>query len=304
MQILIDNLDGFGSVDYMEQIHFDAKATITRRLNQPTICRFSIIIEPGGKAIPVREAQVLVASFSNQILFSGYIASDPTITLVGQGDKGPLYTAAVFAVSDELLLDKIATTGPATLLGSSARASWNGLANLSSTALPITLSQRLTKAGRFQVAAGMVWSALAGRLASCTKTAYRCLDSTVQVNPFGEVSHKVDSTMPGLTFESINLDETRWLAEDLTICGGQEPTAYVTQVFEGDGVTTSFNLSQAHFSPSSRTDNQHTRLLSGHNSKSSFVECSGCCRSYRFNSWRTQLRRRERYTQRSRGFIC
>src|SRR6185437_5386505 len=45
-------------------------------------------------------------------------------------------------------------------------------------------------------------------------------------------------------------DMKRALANDITVCGEHEPTAYVTEYFLGDGVTTQFYLSGNPYSPS------------------------------------------------------
>ncbi len=43
----------------------------------------------------------------------------------------------------------------------------------------------------------------------------------------------------------------RALANDITVCGEHEPTAYVTEYFLGDGITTQFDLSNDAYSPAS-----------------------------------------------------
>jgi hypothetical protein len=48
----------------------------------------------------------VVADDSGTVLFTGYVATEPALELVGQGAMGAVYQAAVSAISDEILLDR------------------------------------------------------------------------------------------------------------------------------------------------------------------------------------------------------
>ena len=259
MKILIDNLKGAGSVDYTTSLLFDKSATIARKLNKPSVCTFSLLSGPGGADIPVARARVQVDDDSGRTVFTGYVAAEPVANVDGAGEQGLVFVATVTAVSDELILDVEVSTTQTTLLGQSAQQNWTALAALSSSSsLPVTVSAQVTSTGRIESSVGARWSETAGMLADATRSTYRSIGNGVQVTSLGDVSHAVASTDPGLHFDPVNAADLRWLARDVTVCGREEPTAYVTEIFQGDGVTSSFLLSQKSFAPAAK---QKTAIL-------------------------------------------
>ena len=88
------------------------------------------------------------------------------------------------------------------------------------------------------------------------RAAYRALNgaltlSSVQttVHPLNETDGSLNSAQPGFT-----ASVKRALANDVTVCGENEPVAYVTEYFLGDGVTTQFNLAaDPYFPPASKS---------------------------------------------------
>ncbi len=241
MQVLIDNRDGSGSVDYSASVQFGKNATIVRQLNKPTICTFSLVMGPGEVPVPVPLARVQVIDDAGSLMFTGYIAAPPAMNTEGWGGQGAVHVATIAAVSDELLLDAEVSATQTTLLGGSAQQDWAALAALSSSsALPIVLSEQISSSSRIEVGTGTRWSETAGMLADMTRSTYRGIAEGVQVTSIGEVSHVIAADDPGVLFEAVGVADLRWLARDVTVCGREEPTAYVTEVFQGDGVTTSF----------------------------------------------------------------
>ena len=59
--------------------------------------------------------------------------------------------------------------------------------------------------------------------------------------------HALDEADGSFDLASLSLTSSlnRLVANDVTVCGEHEPTAYVTEYLLGDGVTTEFNLSEA-----------------------------------------------------------
>ena len=253
MQVLIDNLDGLGSLDNTAWVQFDKSATIVRQLNQPTICTFSFVVCPNGAAVPATQARVQILDATGTVLFTGYVAAQPVMNVDGAGEQEALFVATVVAISDELLLDADVSTTQTTLLGQSAQQDWAALAALSSSSsLPLALSEQLSGSSRVEVETGARWSETAGMLANNTRSTYRSVAGGVEVTSIGEVTHAIAASDPGLHFNAVNLSDLRWLASDFTVCGGEEPTAYVTEIFQGDGVTASFLFSQRPFAPAAK----------------------------------------------------
>ncbi len=264
MQVIIDNHDGLGPVDYTSLVQFGESASITRVLNRPTLCVLPIITGIGGAATPVYLARVEVLTRESGCIFTGYVASSPASNAVGVGPLTPIYVAEVVAVSDELLLDFGVSDVETTLLRQDPASDWASLGALSSTAsLPISVSEELTTSSRLPVGRGTRWSTNAEALANSTRSAYRAVNSSLQVTTFGEIVHPVQPDDPGLHFQSIDAEDLRWLASDVTVLGHEEPTAYLTEVFEGDGSTATFTLSEKPFMPAAKQRSTILDLFQG-----------------------------------------
>ena len=68
--------------------------------------------------------------------------------------------------------------------------------------------------------------------------------------------HPLNETDGSLNLASLALTSSvkRELANDVTVCGENEPVAYVTEYFLGDGVTTQFDLAEdPYFPPASKS---------------------------------------------------
>lgn len=250
MQVLIDNQDGLGSVDYSACLQTGSASAILRQLNEPTLCTLLLLLGTTGHVTPVIHASLQVIGSCGSLLFSGSITSPPAQRSVGQGLSGQAFALLISAVSDEILLDANVSSVQTTLLGETAQQTWTSLAALStSSGTSLSLATQVASASRFEIEAGARWSKLAGLLGNSTRSAYTVSGNTIQVTEFGETVHPVAAADAGLILDSVSVSDLRWLASDVTICGREEPTAYVTEVFTGDGSTTTFSLTEAHFNP-------------------------------------------------------
>ncbi len=249
MKVTIDNLDGSGAIDFTAKIEFGAGATIRRALYQPTLCSLTFILTASDTP-PVREGRVAIADCTGTPIFTGYISEAPEWELFGQDTSGPVYRLRVTAVSDEAALDADASPVESTLLGQSAAQSWGTLAATSSKAnLFISLSGQFVNASRVEIKKGDRWSEAAKSVGVSTRSAYRAIAGTVRVSSIGEITHTIAGDDAGFTFEPTHATDLRWLARDVTVIGAEEPKAYVTEIFQGDGITTAFAMTTQHFVP-------------------------------------------------------
>jgi hypothetical protein len=261
VKLTIDNLDGLGAVDYTATLCADAPLTIERVLNTPSRCSGSLNVgppaNPGAAAsllVPLRRGRVVAASESGTILFTGYLATEPVPVYVGVGIAGAVYRVAFTAISDEWLLDKQTLT----LTGAGFAVAGGSLLETLTSRIDAGL---LTTSGVvgprfvgvFVPEPAQPWSANAAGIAGSTYAAYRVLDGALVMQPVGSVTHtldfdagKGDGTLQVAAFKTAMVKE---LANDVTLSGQMEPTAYVTELFAGDGVTTLFTLSDAPFRP-------------------------------------------------------
>jgi hypothetical protein len=255
LKLTIDNLNGFGAIDYSAAICPDASLTIVRVLNMPSRC--TGLLEVGAQAnpgsgttllVPVRRGRIVVSADSGTVLFTGYLATEPVPLYAGVGLAGPVYRAAFTAISDEWLLDKqtliltgagFAATG-ATLLDTLTNRIAAGLLTTSGVLNP-------NVAGVFIPEAAKPWSANASGIAGSTYAAYRVLDGALVMQRVGSVTHMVDFDdglgVGDLKVSSLKTSMIKELANDVTLSGQIEPTAYVQEMFAGDGTTTLFTLS-------------------------------------------------------------
>jgi hypothetical protein len=264
MKILIDNQDGLGSVDYTASVQFGKGATIKRGLNQISSCTLPVLLGQTPLRPPISGARVQIVNAAGAYLFTGYVAGVPAQLTQGATVSGGDFLAVVFAVGDELVLNTEASLLQTTILNQSALQSWTALNLLSgNTSLPLYFDGEVAEASRVEIAAGARWSDVASTLADSGRSAYQSLNGEVTITPVGSVTHMVQADDPGLHCKDIATSDLRWLASDITVCGKQEPGAYITEIFTGDGVTTTFTLSEPPFEPETSQRLTLTDLFQG-----------------------------------------
>ena len=265
MKFTIDNLNGEDAVDYSAALSTEAQFTIERVLNTPSRCTGTLDVgapaNPGSLPalpVPARRARVVVSTDSGTILFTGYLATEPVPVYVGAGLAGPVYRVAFAAISDEWLLDK----QTATLTGAGFAVAGG---TLLSTLTTRTGAGLLTTSGVvndkhvgiFTPEPAQPWSTNAAAIASSTYAAYRALNGALGMQTVGSVTHTLnfdDRSGDGtIQVAALKTSMVKELANDVTLSGQIEPSAFVTEMFSGDGTTTIFQLSDAPFRVSKPT---------------------------------------------------
>ncbi|HWW98505.1 MAG TPA: hypothetical protein VNY74_12435 [Edaphobacter sp.] len=250
MKMTIDNLNGGGAVDYSAALCADGPLKIARSLNAPSVCNGLLDVGDAALGVPVRRGRVVVTAANGTVLFTGYIATEPEAVYAGTGLKGPVYRYAFSAVSDEWLLDKQAVPLSGAGLAQSGGQLLRTLTNRVDAGLFTTTGvMNGLSVGVFEPMQTESWSANAGGVASATYAAYRVLDGAVSLQPAGTVTHALSDGDGTLQVAALKTASVKELANDVTVSGEMEPTAYVTETFAGDGTTTVFQLSQAPFRP-------------------------------------------------------
>jgi hypothetical protein len=250
VKMTIDNLDGGGAVDYSAALCADGPLKIARSLNAPSVCSGLLDVGDAALGVPVRRGRVVVTAANGTVLFTGYIATEPEAVYAGTGLKGPVYRYAFSAVSDEWLLDKQAVPLSGAGLAQSGGQLLRTLTNRVDAGLFTTTGvMNGLSVGVFEPMQTESWSANAGGVASATYAAYRVLDGAVSLQPAGTVTHALSDGDGTLQVAALKTASVKELANNVTVSGEMEPTAYVTETFAGDGTTTVFQLSQAPFRP-------------------------------------------------------
>jgi hypothetical protein len=255
VKMTIDNLDGTGAVDYSATLCTAGPLKITRALNAPSVSSGMLDVSDSGLAVPVRRGRVVVTAASGAVLFTGYIATDPEAVYAGTGLKGSVYRYAFSAVSDEWLLDKQPVPLSGAGLAQSGGELLTTLTNRVDDGL-FTLTEVVNglAVGVFQPEQTESWSKNAGVVAATTYSAYRVLDGAVSMQPVGTVTHSLSDGDGTLQVAALKTTSVKELANDVTVSGEMEPSAYVSELFQGDGTTTVFQLSQDPFRPAKTAD--------------------------------------------------
>ncbi len=232
--------------DYTAALDASRPLTVERKLNEPSVCELWLSL-PANNSLPtpLRYQTLAIAGDNGTTYFTGYIAVSPLIEYAGVGVEGPRYRTQIQAVSDELLLDQLLMPPSAGSSGETAGAlitslvSHSGAAALSVQGLTLN-----TCVSSFVPEPGSNWSQRAGQVASMARAAYRALNSALSLSPIQAQVHPLNETDGSLNLASLAFTASvkRALANDVTVCGEDEPVAYVTEYFLGDGITTTFNL--------------------------------------------------------------
>ncbi len=244
--------------DYTTALDAVHPLTIERKLNEPSICQLWLTLPADGSlAAPSRYQSIAVAGDDGTLYFTGYIAVTPLPEYAGMGLEGPRYRTAIQAVSDELLLDQLPMPRSAGVTGETAGALLTSLAtHAGSTALSTQGLSLATEVSNFAPEPGANWSKSAGQVASMARAAYRALNGALTMGSVQATVHPLTETDGSLNLANLAFTAgvKRALANDVTVCGENEPVAYVTEYFLGDGVTTQFYLAEdPYFSTTSKS---------------------------------------------------
>jgi len=243
VKITIDNLDGNGALDYTGSLSGAAPLTIERKLNQPSSC--IVRIAQGGLAIPASGARVVVTADNGVVLFTGYAIAAPSRLYAGMGITGPAYVLEVSCLSDEVLLDARVSEETIECVATSVRDLLTKITGRATTqAVPVSGDATLTRIGGFQPLAGKSWSKNVGALANAARACYRVVNNNLLFANVGDRVHTLLESDGSLDRGAFKGERRRLAVNDVTVCGKEEPQAYVTEIFEGDGVTSAFQLGE------------------------------------------------------------
>ncbi len=249
MKITIDNYDGNGPVDYSSSVVTGRQFRIVRKLNEPVTCTVTLL-PASGLATPVRSGRMIVTDDAGNILFTGYVATEPALELKGQSTVGAVYLAAICAISDEILLDRQSIPQSGAVYGATAGAALEAMmARLNIENITSALSSATANISEFQTDSNRTWSENAGALAAAVRSAYLLMNGTLTMTPVGSVTHTLSESTGTLSLSGLEVSMVRALANDVTVCGEVEPSAYVTEFFQGDGTTVLFDLTEEPWMP-------------------------------------------------------
>jgi len=244
--------------DYTAALDAARPLTIERKLNEPSICQLWLCLPASGSlAAPARYQSLAVSGDDGTAYFTGYIAVTPLPEYRGLCLEGPRYSTAIQAVSDELLLDQQPINSNVDAAAGTAGALLASLVtHTGSTSLSTQGLSLSTAVGKFTADPGANWSECAGQIAGMARASYRALNGALTLSSVQSTLHPLNEVDGSLNLASLAFTASvkRALANDITVCGENEPVAYVTEYFLGDGLATEFNLAaDPYFPPASQS---------------------------------------------------
>ncbi|MGC2246243.1 MAG: hypothetical protein WA609_06545 [Terriglobales bacterium] len=253
MQLLIDNLDGRGPLDYSAFVDMSQGASVVRKLNSLAAFRVGLFSAKGGFAVPAAGARVLLVRSDNSGLFTGYLMAAPSYRYLGWADQGPLYSYELVAFSDAMLLDQKAPPPEPPFVAQSAG---GALERLTLDALPGWFDLSGVQAGDpipyFSVDPSKNWAVSAAEIALAARFSYRDWAGKLSFAPLGQNTYALAENDPAFSPDNLQLESVNRLVNDLTVLGQLEPAAHVKDYFVGDDYTTTFYMSQIPFTRSNQ----------------------------------------------------
>jgi hypothetical protein len=243
VKITIDNLDENGALDYTASLSGAAPLTIERKLNQPSRCNFDIAA--GRIAVPASGSRVLVTADNAVVLFTGYAIAAPTRLYAGMDTTGPAYVLQVSCVSDEIVFDARVSGKTIECVATSAGDLLTKITERATNdAVPVSGTATSTRIGGFQPLAGKSWSENVAELGNAARACYRVVNNNLVFKNVGDQVHTLSESDGNFNRGAFKGERTRIAVNDVTVCGKEEPQAYVTEIFEGDGITSVFQLNE------------------------------------------------------------
>jgi hypothetical protein len=239
--------------DYTTALDNARPLTIERKLNEPSNCQLLLSLPAnGGLVMPLRNQSLAVTGDDGTYYFTGYIAVNPLPEYAGLAMEGPRYRIVIEAFSDEFLLDQILMPPIKSTAGESVGSLMTTLVTHTGTIRLSTVGLSLgTSVSYFVPEPGATWSKSAGQVANMSRAAYRALNGALTVSSVPTVVHPLNEGDGSLNLAALKFTSSvkRALANDVTVCGENEPVAYVTEYFLGDGLTTHFFLAANPYFP-------------------------------------------------------
>jgi hypothetical protein len=249
MKIIIQGRDYAAVVDAARPL------IIERKINEPSTCQLWLSLPANGNlGAPAQYQSLVVTGDDGTAYFTGYISVSPLPEYAGLGLEGPRYRTAIEATSEEIVLDQLLIPPSAGTAGESAGGLLTSLVtHAGSTTLATQGLSLSTQVGSYSPEPGANWSKCAGQIAGMARAAYRALSGSLTLTSVQSTVHPLNESDGSLSLANLVLTSSarQALANDITVCGENEPAAYVTEYFLGDGVTAQFSLAEEPYFPSS-----------------------------------------------------
>ena len=161
-------------LDFTKSLLSEPALTIQRVLNKPSILTFSFLLDVMDRETPRSLDKVAVSDALGNVLFTGYVADEPTQRTYGFRDGGLVQIVDVTAMSDDILLDSTWTTTQTISLGQSTQETWQMLSMAVGDATTQVAITGSGSSGRLELEAGTTWSQISEAFANSTQSCIEC----------------------------------------------------------------------------------------------------------------------------------
>src|SRR5258708_17705410 len=219
MKLQIDNRDGVGQRDYTTAIDAANTPRITRKLNQPSELRFSLLLGP-NLVVPRRGSRVLLGRTNGQDVFTGYITEDPGYEFLGWGQQGPLYRFNLVALSDEALLDEKRLPARSPFVDRSAGDALRQLTSEAvASAFDTSAGQNLDALPAYVPDPQLPWSSHAKAIATRARASYRTMNGALMLAPLGAAAYSLSESDPAFSPQGLTMKSANRVVNDVTVVG-------------------------------------------------------------------------------------
>jgi hypothetical protein len=255
IKVTINNGDAHGDVDYTRYVQAET-ITITKGLNIPTTCKFSINSTDSSFVVPVARAYVKIYSSTNRrYLFTGLIQVDVGSTFLGlsqftshPNQEFQVYKFDVSCTSDEYLLNiKSVPFLPAF----ANKYQGDILTSIAQALAPNYFNFQYVAKGDLvpymQYDPTQSWSEIAKQFGDASHFRYSVIDKEIHYQPYGDAQLGLtyDESAGEGTFDPSQLNSNVMstpVINDVTVIGGEEGGNCREDYFVGDGFTGPFLL--------------------------------------------------------------
>ncbi|HEY3927208.1 MAG TPA: hypothetical protein VGL89_02430 [Candidatus Koribacter sp.] len=243
MQLLIDNFDTFGPMDYSAYLDAERLPRVTRQLNKPAQMAAQLACVAGKMLVPHQASRVWLKKADGTVLFAGYVALQPVCEYVGQSTEGAITRYVLSCETDEWILDRKALPQRLPYMQRAAGATVRQITQDASPGeFDVTAVQDCDVVPVYDADVQRKWSDHAAELAMRSRAAYSAEGGAIKFAPVGGNAFAIDETNVNCNRAGLNIAGQPGALNDVTVVGRVEPRTYVKDYFEGDGASLSFSL--------------------------------------------------------------
>jgi hypothetical protein len=246
MQLIIDNFDTLGPMDYSGYLDAERMPRVARVLNGPSKMEAGLVSVGGAMLMPHQGSRVWLKKANGTALFAGYVTQQPVCAYAGKTTSGAVMRVALQCESDEWLLDRKALPQRMPYAARTAGAIVKQMtADVTGSWFDVSAVEDCDIIPVYQADVEEPWSAHAAELALRSRAAYRAEDGAVTFAPVGASTLAIEETSAQCNRAQLKVEGAPGGLNDVTLVGRYEPRTYVKDYFEGDGVTLGFSLADS-----------------------------------------------------------